>query len=242
MPGTRANLILAIRKRCIIPSVLTYALFTLLLWTMDPAASQTIGPGAVWRPGSAAMNAVREQCAKGQPSNFGDCLISKMPEQGASAEAVAFSKELEKKNGQIGFITAFQESGPVDVAAVDYPLRANENTGCLLVNGMPGMIDIDQLSLLPKQDLEKDPGYIQLKNKFPRATLFPGDRSDTTCPKAQKLAGGGERFVASYHIQNGCHACERIGLASIAFDFKPSGEFAGAKFLRLEPEPAKPPR
>jgi hypothetical protein len=107
------------------------------------------------------------------------------------------------------------------------------------VNGKPVIVDIDELNRLPQDQMKLDSGYSALLKQYPRAILFPGPRSDTTCPIGQKLPEGGERFVASYYIQNGCHACERLGTASFGFDFKPSGEFQGARFLGIETKAAK---
>src|SRR5690242_21538899 len=90
--------------------------------------THAIGPEAVWQPGNDFMKMVHEQCAKEHFPSYGDCLIAKLPAAGASQEAVAFSKLLEEQShGQIGFMTAFRETGRVDVASVYYPLRANEN-------------------------------------------------------------------------------------------------------------------
>ena len=49
----------------------------------------------------------------------------------------------------------------------------------------------------------------------------------------QALPGGGQRFIFSFVLLNGCHACEVAGYARVAFDFSPAGKFLGTKLLRL---------
>ena len=49
----------------------------------------------------------------------------------------------------------------------------------------------------------------------------------------QALPGGGQRFIFSFVLLNGCHACELAGHAQVAFDFSAAGRFLGTKLLRL---------
>jgi putative hemolysin len=196
-----------------------------------------IGAEAVWQPGMQFMQSVRQACSNAG-LNYGDCLISQMPGAGAPPQAVAFSKLLEKESdGQIGYMRDFRKTGRVDIAYVDYPIRANENQGCLLVNGSPPMIDVDDFKLLDQNTMKSDPSYTSLASKNPEVTIFPGDRGGTTYPQLEPLPQGGQRFIVSYYLLKGCHACARLGTASFAFDFDSSGKFLGTKFLRV----GKPP-
>jgi hypothetical protein len=109
------------------------------------------------------------------------------------------------------------------------------NQGWLLVNGNPPIIDVDDLSALPKASLEADAACVALAKQYPNVALFPGDRAmDNKQPKVQALANGGQRFIVRYRLMNGCHACERVGFAEFAFDFERNGQFAGPKLLRVE--------
>ena len=170
------------------------------------------------------MREIREKCQTAP--DFGNCFASQMSKFGASPEAVAFTK----LTGNTGFMRDFRETGRVDIAYVNYPFRANENQGCLLVNGTPRTVDVDDLSLLPNNDLMKNSRYAALFKKYPNIAIFPGDRSGTDYPVAQILPGGGQRFVVSYWLTSGCHACERVGTVSYAFAFGANGKFLGAKF------------
>ena len=203
-----------------------------------PAEPQAkIGAEAVWQPGMQFMQSVRLACSNAG-SNYGDCLISQMPGAGASPKAVAFSKLLEEKtDGQIGYMADFRKTGRVDIAYVYYPIRANENQGCLLVNGSPPIIDVDDLKLLAEDTMKSDLSYTALASKNPEVTIFPGDRGGTAYPAAEALPQGGQRFIVSYYLQKGCHACARLGTASFAFDFDSAGKFRGTEFLRVRKLP-----
>jgi putative hemolysin len=188
---------------------------------------------AVWQPGIQFMQSVRQACSNAG-SNYGDCLISQMPGAGAPPKAVAFSKLLEKQSdAQIGYMTDFRKTGRVDIAYVYYPIRANENQGCLLVNGSPPIIDVDDLKLLAEDSMKSDPSYTSLASKNPEVAIFPGDRGGTAYPEAVALPQGGQRFIVSYYLLKGCHACARLGTASFGFDFDSAGKFLGTKFLKI---------
>ena len=196
-----------------------------------------IGVEAVWQPGTQFMQSVRQACWNAG-SNYGDCLISQMPGAGAPSEAVAFSKLLEKESeGQIGYLTDFRKSGRVDIAYVYYPIRANENQGCLLVNGIPRIIDVDDLKLLAEDSMKSDPSYAAMASANPDVDIFPGDRGGTTYPEVEVLPQGGQRFIVSYYLLKGCHACARLGTASFAFDFDSDGKFLGTRFVRVRKLP-----
>lgn len=187
----------------------------------------TIDTKALWQPGMQGMADIRKTC--GSAPDFGVCFAAQMQKEGASPQAVAFTKLTDNT----GFLRDFKEAGRVDIAYVNYPFRANENQGCLLVNGSPRTVDVDDTSLLSQSDLAKNSQYAELAKKYPNIAIFPGDRSGTNYPVAEKLPGGGQRFIVSYWLLNGCHACERVGEVSFAFNFDGTGKFTGAKLQTL---------
>jgi hypothetical protein len=182
-----------------------------------------IGSDALWQPGMQGMQDIKDKC--GSAPDFGVCFASQMRKEGASPQAVAFTK----LTGNVGFMRDFRETGRVDVAYVNYPFRANENQSCLLVNGAPRVVDVDDTSFFSKTDLAKNPQYAKLIKEYPNVAIFPGDRSGTDYPIAENLPNGGQRFVVSYRLLNGCHACERVGSVNYAFYFNSNGKFLGAK-------------
>lgn len=219
--------------------ILSLVLMQILLACLASAASmqpgksprdfQTVGPAAIWNPDQAAMRAIRQKCSPLSPPEFGACFISGMKDSGASPEAVAFAKSMEDP----AFLRAFRKVGPVDVAYVTYPFRANQNEACLLVNGNPPRVDIDALQTLPQEEMKRDPVYRELVAKSPEALLFAGDRYETDYPTVENLNSGGNRFIASYDLKNRCRACELLGIVKFGFDFDAKGTFLGAKFLRI---------
>ena len=152
-----------------------------------------------------------------------------MQTAGASPEAVAFMRQLNNE----AYLQKFQDTGHVGIAWVTYPFRANENSGCLLVNGTPSRVDVDNLSQLPRDRLNADRAWKALLNKHPHATLWSGDRSGATGVRAEPRSGGGQRFVVDYRVLDGCHACARLGVVRYAFNFDANGTFQGARYLDL---------
>ena len=78
-----------------------------------------------------------------------------MEKAGAPPAAVAFARRVDRQ----GYLVAFRETGRVDVAFAEYPFLANENAVCLLVNGTPPAIDVDDLSGLDRRALAANPGH-----------------------------------------------------------------------------------
>jgi hypothetical protein len=193
---------------------------------------------AIFQPGMSEMQAARETCGKVPGGGFGACFVQQMHAAGASAAAVAFMHAVDDN----GFMRDFKDMGRVDIAFANFPFAANENQHCLLVNGTPKLMDVDDYKLLPsQQELEKNATYAALLRKFPKLAVFAGDRSGTAFVAATKLPGGGQRFVVPYILVDGCHACARPGALRLAFDFDSTGRFLGVKVggvTALPPPPA----
>jgi hypothetical protein len=198
----------------------------------EPPAASTSPPvsrRAVWNPSQEILSQARSACQASAFPALGDCFVKKMQTAGASAEAVAFMRRLNNE----GYLQKFQNTGRVDIAWVTYPFRANENSGCLLVNGTPAQVDIDNLSQLPRDQLTADRTWKVLLEAHPHATLWSGDRSGATGVMAEPQSGGGQRFVVDYRVLDGCHACARLGVVRYAFRFDANGMFQGARYLDL---------
>jgi hypothetical protein len=186
---------------------------------------------ALFQPGMGAMQRARETCSKVPGSQFGACFVQQMQAAGASPQAVAFMHAIHDN----GFMRDFKNSGRVDIAFAFFPFAANENQHCLLVNGTPNVIDVDDYPLLPKDEMAKNPVYAALLRKFPNLAVFPGDRAGTSFITEQNLPDGGQRFVVPYVLIDGCHACARTGSLQLAFDFDRTGKFLGTKVAGVSP-------
>ncbi len=98
-----------------------------------------------------------------------------MSKAGAPAAAVSFTRELDKQShGEFGIMTGFQAGGPVAVAWITYPLRANTNYGLLLVNGQPRIVNVEDLKLLDRKTMQQSSQFQDLKNHFPRSICGRG--------------------------------------------------------------------
>jgi hypothetical protein len=162
-------------------------------------------------------------------ARFGQCFVREMQKAGAPPAALGFAAE----TGDQGYLRAFREAGRVDIAYADYPFRANENQVCLLVNGTPPAIDVDDLSGFDRKALEAKPDYSAIMASFPRAAIFPGDRGSGRGPNALSLKSGGQRFIVSYLLKDGCRACRVVGEAQLRFDFDVEGRFRGIGVERV---------
>ncbi len=199
----------------------------------EPTESQpaALGVDAVWSPPEHFLAKFHAACDALGGARFSECFVAQMRKQGAPPAAVAFARRVD---GQ-GYLAAFREIGRVDVAFAEYPFRANENAVCLLVNGRPPVIDVDDLSGLDRQALAANPEYAALARSHPRVTLFPGNRGSARGPAALRLSGGGQRFVVSYSLRDGCHACKIVGEAELRFEFDVEGRFRGVEIQRVRP-------
>ncbi len=131
---------------------------------------------------------------------------------------MAFVKEF-AANG-LAYVRAFRDTGRVDIAYIEYLFRANDLDGVLLVNGTPPIIDVDDYKFLSQEDLRKNDDYAALLQKYPNVSVFPADRYHTELPVATSAANGGQEFQVEYLLQDGCHACARIGTLDCGVRFR----------------------
>jgi hypothetical protein len=200
-----------------------------------------IGSSAVWKMPDSFRTMVLKKCGDGtQPPSFAECFITQMQQGGAPAAAVAFTRELYKaSNGDVGIMYGFHKVGPVDIAWINYPLRANTNDGLLFVNGQPPILNVEDLKVLDQTAMQQDPQFQNTKAQFPKASVWPGDRDGTTWPNSQAGPNGGVQFTVGYPLINGCHACERVGFAMFNWNFDSKGKFLGTTFIGMTPPPVQ---
>ena len=201
-------------------------------------SSGKIGPSAVWQPPQDFIAKAHAACDKSNPPNYGQCFLDQMANSGAPGPAVAFSLSLfRESNGDVGIMTDFHKVGPVDIARVMYPLRANDNYGLLLVNGDPAILNVDDLKKLDRAAMEQNPFFQAIKQKYSGTDIWPGDRSGTMWPQVKPTPEGGQQFIIGYPLLNGCHACQHTGLALFSWDFDAKGKFLGTKYIPTPPPP-----
>jgi hypothetical protein len=198
-----------------------------------------IGPAAVWKATPEILKRVYAVCDKGKGPNYDDCFMAHMSNGGASPEAVHITRLMYKTLGEVAIVTDFKEAGPVGMARVEFPLRATDNAGFLLVNGIPKVLDVDNLDHVNRGAMDVTPQFQAVKQRYPAANVWPSDRSGSVWPEVKPLPDGGTRIVIGYPILNGCHTCAHVGLALFGWDFDANGKFVKTTYIPIPPPPKK---
>ncbi|HXM90041.1 MAG TPA: protease inhibitor I42 family protein [Candidatus Dormibacteraeota bacterium] len=177
------------------------------------------------------IDAVKASCQDLHPDKLQDCFAGEMKKAGATPAAVEFSKQL----GEPGFVRDFRAAGPVDIAYVLYPYRANENQSWLIVNGDPPAIDVDNSKLVTvaARALKNNATYAGLAKAHPDLSPWPGDRYSTETPDVEMGAKGGVHIIVNYRLRERCHSCAVLGHAWYSFEFDAKGLFAGARLMAI---------
>ena len=212
------------------------SLLTFLQVEANEETDDQIGDEAVWNAGSDDLRAIEQVCNNASATRYSDCFIDQMGGY-ASSEAVAFTQLLaSQKQQRLGYLTGMRESGIVDLGYVAYPGKAQPSQGWALLNGVPALINVDDLSILPKAEMEKDARFKALRNDHPGLQLAVTDeqRQLGSSPKIEPLGEGGNRFVVPYSLKEDCTGCAAIADANFGFDFDAAGQFLGVKFLSIE--------
>jgi predicted secreted protein len=205
---------------------------------IEKRTTEVLTKEVVWNAEKQTLQTAKQRCADFGGRELEECFADSMQALGASSEAVAFTRSF----GSGAYVRKFRETGRVDIAYVAYPFRTADNNGILLVNGDPPIVDVDDVSLLPRESMEQDKVYGAIKNAYPRVTMWPGHRFQPQSAAVESLPDGGQGFVVSYGLRNFCHACELLGTAFFSFDFDKGGRLMGIRFLRIELPPKKPPK
>jgi hypothetical protein len=212
------------------------SLITFLQVEANHETDDQISEEAIWNAGPEDLSAIGQACKITDAARYRDCFIEQMGEY-ASSDAVAFTQMMaSKKSPRLGYLAGLREYGVVDLGYVVYPGNENMHQGWALVNGIPAVVNLDDITILPKSAMEKDPQYIALRQSHPQMQLVVNDeqRKADTSPQIERLSSEGERFVVSYSLQEPCAGCAPLAQASFGFDFNDAGKFVGIKFLKLE--------
>ena len=235
MQGVRT---MSFRKRlvAILAIVAVASLVTFLQVEASHETDDQISDEAVWNAGIDDLRAIDQACKNSSAAGYSDCFIDQMGGY-ASSDAVAFTQLLASQKPQrLGYLTGMRESGMVDLGYVAYPGNAQPSQGWALMNGDPALINVDDLSLLPRAEMEKDARFKALRNDHPTLQLAVTDeqREPGSSPKMEPLGNGGNRFVVPYSLKEDCANCGVLAGASFGFDFDAAGQFLGVKFLSIE--------
>lgn len=178
----------------------------------------------VWHP---SENVWGPSCAYG--GDEPECRYMEMERNGASKDAIDFTRDWYKRTGDIACLSGFREMGKVDLGEITAPIYNDpDNLDYILVNGSSGIVKL--YDKIRNVDIRKGAGFTRLSKKFPNAEVWPGGYSFEAM---HRLPDGGQRFVFKFVLLNGCHACDVAGHAKFAYDFDRSGRFVEAKLLGL---------
>ena len=183
--------------------------------------SPGFGPEAVWN-----INGNISQfhdCFNNSSTSI-DCVIALMQSTGASSQAIAFTRLLQG----IAFMSSFKEFGIVDLAEITYPNRANNNVEHVLLNGNPLLVYVEDGYHV---DLTHDSNYPALQQRYPQIQIEGGENSFINM---EQNSQGGQRFIFSFALVDGCHACQTDKSAYIAFDFESTGQFDGMNLTEIK--------
>ena len=190
----------------------------------------TVTAKSMWNPNIEIMKEISDNCGRLEINTAGTCLTDIMKKYGASAQAIGFTQLL----GTEAYMNGFKELGKIDAAFIFYPLRSSDREGCVLVNGNPDILYLDDLGLLPVQKMEQNTDYIELEKKYPHLSIYFGDLRGTVYPYSQKMPNKVTRIVTAYSLRNGCGSCQLLGFAEFGFDFDSTGKYAGCSFLSIK--------
>ena len=196
--------------------------------TMRSYAGETISAAAVWHPDSGFFARFYARCDRRQGAEFDACFAAAMAAAGAPKAALDFTRRLDNE----GYLQALAPTGgPVAVAHVSYPFRANENDAWLLVNGLPPLIDVDDPHYLSLDRLDALPAYAAIRAHYPNADFWPDDRS----AGGLEISRDGREIIVGYLLRDLCHACAIVGRVRFGFDFAASGKFLGTRLVAVTP-------
>jgi hypothetical protein len=184
-----------------------------------------IGQAFVWAPRVNVVPAI-DSCAVKMVEMHAEspeqaCLLRAMQAGAASSKAVAFARWYYTfSEGDSAFIYRLLKSrfGVVSIAEIELPGRANTNSIYIFVNGIPAVINPEE-GFTTKLQWTKNAAFLAIKRAHPNAGVFPNEDfvGESVRPN------GGQRFTIAAPIVDGCHACARVGIVYIGFDFGPFG-------------------
>lgn len=175
--------------------------------------SDTLGPAAAWD--GAGVEACRSAEQK-----IGPCLLDRMRATGATPASLAFTEKLVAR-GDVGYISGWRQAGPVGIATVTYPFRANTNESYTLVPAIGDTIMLEGWE--PGAADRTRPDWQGFVRAHPDASAWaPGDVS------APKVAAGAPVTIRWTMPMQTCHACAAVGDVTVGYRFDGDGRLLGS--------------
>jgi hypothetical protein len=226
-------------KRRVAAALAVVGVASLVTFLQVEASHETddqIGTEAVWNAANEDLTDISKVCKNPLSTDYAKCFVEQMGGY-ASSDAVAFTQlMIAQKPSRVGYLDGMREAGLVDLGYVVYP-GAKSKQGWVLMNGVPALINVDNVAQLPQSEMAKDSQFAVLRKSHPQVQLAVTDdqRSADASPQIEPRPDGGERFIISYSLQETCNDCPALAHAIFGFDFDSTGQFKGAKFIRVTP-------
>jgi hypothetical protein len=228
---------MSLLKRRVAAALAVVGVASLVTFLQVEASHETddqIGTEAVWNAAGEDLTDISKLCKSPQSADYAKCFVEQMGGY-ASSDAVAFTQlMIAQKPSRVGYLDGMREAGLVDLGYVVYP-GAKSKQGWVLMNGVPALINVDNLAQLPQSEMAKDSQFADLRKSHPQLQLAVTDdqRSADASPQIEPRPDGGERFIISYSLQETCNDCPVLAHAIYGFDFDSAGQFKGVKFIRV---------
>ncbi|WP_338492941.1 hypothetical protein VRB95_06765 [Erwinia aphidicola] len=142
-----------------------------------------------------------------------NCLINEIKKNGTS-EALKSVQYL-AENDETGYVAKFTKEGPIGIAVIEYPFRANTNSGILLIPSIGEPIDIEDF----QDRIKTDSTWLVFEKQHPDSAPW----SPATLEKKEQRDNG-INLIFSYSIKN-CHACDDIGSLYVSYNFTNDGKY-----------------
>ena len=138
-------------------------------------------------------------------NEFRDCL----DEAGASDAGIAAARELSSGDSQALLSNYRPTGGPVDIAEIQVPAAGNTSRQGFVRHGRE--FDLVGLERMEVQDAASR----ELKRRYPDAVSFNPAR----VASHRNLGDGGQRFILTAPVTDGCRACDVVATAIGYVDF-----------------------
>lgn len=193
-------------------------------WAPSPGRAHsavTLGPDAVWN--GEGLNACR---AKTDAAAVDACLLDAMKQGGASPAAIAFTRTTIAGNGG-GYVSGWRQAGPVGIAEVTFPFRANTNIASMLVPTSGPTIMVDDYQ--PTTADKARPDWLAARKRHPKAfPIAPGEVSAPKTPAGEQITIRARTPTAD------CHACKPTGAITVVYRFDRTGKLLSQAVERVD--------
>ncbi|MBY7649385.1 MAG: hypothetical protein C4617_02530 [Candidatus Liberibacter europaeus] len=144
-----------------------------------------------------------------------NCIFESIKKTGGTIEALQAAQYL-TQNFEPAYVSNYKKEGLIGVLTVEYPLRANENTGTLLIPAIGGpIIDVDKIT---ENCLPSSPVWKSFEKKHPELMYVSGYML------RKEQTDRDMRLIFSYPLRT-CRICDDIGSIDITYNFTIKGIF-----------------